>query len=46
VIHKAIEEIVQYCVSYNVDIPEERIFEETARMIAAYLEKDLLPRGR
>ena len=41
VIHKTIEEIVQYCVNYDVDIPEERIFQEMSRMIAAYLEKDL-----
>ena len=40
VTHKAIEEIVQYCLCYEMDIPEERVFRQTARMVAAYLEKD------
>ena len=38
---EAIEEIVQYCLCYDIEIPEERVFRQTARMVAAYLEKDL-----
>jgi len=40
VTHKAIEEIVQYCLCYEISIPEERVFKQTAKMVAAYLEKD------
>jgi len=37
---KAKEEIVQYCLCYEINIAEERVFKQTARMVAAYLEKD------
>jgi AcrR family transcriptional regulator len=39
VIHKTIDEIVQYTLFYDVPIDRERVFREAARMIARYLEK-------
>jgi AcrR family transcriptional regulator len=39
VVHKAIDEIVQYLLFYDVPIDRDRVFRETARMIARYLEK-------
>jgi AcrR family transcriptional regulator len=39
VVHKTIDEIVQYLLFYEVPIDPDRVFRETARMIARYLEK-------
>ncbi len=39
VVHKAIDEIIQYLLFYEVPIERDRVFRETARMIARYLEK-------
>jgi AcrR family transcriptional regulator len=39
VVHKAIDEIIQYLLFYEVEIDKDRVFRETARMIARYLEK-------
>jgi AcrR family transcriptional regulator len=39
VLHKAIDEIAQYFLFYDVPIDPERAFREAARMIARYLEK-------
>ncbi len=39
VVHKTIDEIIQYLLFYEVPINRDRIFRETARMIARYLEK-------
>jgi AcrR family transcriptional regulator len=39
VVHKAIDEIIQYLLFYEVPIDRDRVFRETARMIARYLEK-------
>lgn len=38
IIHKTIEEIIQYLLIFNVDIPEKRVFREMSLMIASYLE--------
>ncbi len=39
VVHKAMDEIIQYLLFYEVPIDRDRVFRETARMIARYLEK-------
>jgi AcrR family transcriptional regulator len=39
VVHKAIDEIIQYLLFYEVPIDRDRVFRETARMIARYIEK-------
>jgi hypothetical protein len=39
VVHKTVDEIVQYLLFYEVPIDRDRVFRETARMIARYLEK-------
>jgi AcrR family transcriptional regulator len=39
IIHKTIDEIIQYLLFYEVSIDHDRVFRETARMIARYLEK-------
>ena len=39
VIHKTIDEIIQYLLFYEVPVDRDRVFRETARMIARYLEK-------
>ncbi len=39
VVHKAIDEIIQYLLFYEVPIDRDSVFRETARMIARYLEK-------
>jgi AcrR family transcriptional regulator len=39
VVHKTVDEIIQYLLFYEVEIDRDRIFRETARMIARYLEK-------
>jgi AcrR family transcriptional regulator len=38
VVHHAVEEIIQYMLFYNVDISEELVDRELARMVAGYLE--------
>ena len=41
-IAKAIVEIVRYCMCYvEVNIPDERIFRQTASIVPANLERDL-----
>lgn len=40
VVHKAIEEIVQYTLFFKVDLPEDKIQRELARMVAGYLKND------
>jgi hypothetical protein len=37
VVHKAVDEIVQYLVFYEVDIETDRVIDELSVMIARYL---------
>lgn len=37
VVHKAVDQIIQYLVFYDVDIEEERIIDELSQMISHYL---------